>query len=287
MEENKFWLWKDIRISIEYIGDTIKKGSGVWEKEYTYIKIPKGYNYDNYCFLLSDNCVHINIKGESYFSLNSGMKLELIYDPEKRKEGSKYPRYKLTGEELFEQVFKDYEVNFAKEYEERAKKEATEKEKKDRAIKGSIVCGLYTGNVYCGVEPKYNSDYVFKAYFKGNDYSTYYSSKFQKVQNVDVKFVVMENVSRYHFLQYEDIINSYLAEIYLLTEVQEKLHHRYMCKTDMQTKSRMPKWEQKRYCAKMDTADVFKELLNNTEKCIEEIKEKLQKHILALLEQEH
>lgn len=40
MEELQWYGWKDIELSGELVGETIKKGNGMWEKEYT-SKIPK------------------------------------------------------------------------------------------------------------------------------------------------------------------------------------------------------------------------------------------------------
>lgn len=93
--ENEWYGWKDIELDSNLIGDTINKGSGIFEKEYTYIKIPAGYGYDGYCFLLSSRCVH-----NTYFSICHDMKIELIFDPELRENGKKYKRYSLVGREL-------------------------------------------------------------------------------------------------------------------------------------------------------------------------------------------
>ena len=110
------WIgWKDISLDDDLIGETITKGSGMWQKDYVYIKIPKGYGYDNYCFLLSAKCVHISNDKKaygSYFSIAHNMDIELIYDPDMREAGKKYKRYKLKGYELFDSIFDGYELNF-------------------------------------------------------------------------------------------------------------------------------------------------------------------------------
>ena len=285
MNEKNYWIWKDIDVSTEQIGETIKKGSGTWEKEYTYIKIPKGYGYDNYCFLLSDNCVHFSTSTKDYYiSINSSMKIELVYDPELRETDKKYKRYKLTGEELFEQVFKDYEINFAREYEERTKKEALQKEKRDKSIIGTIYCGIYEGNVYCGVEPKYMHDFELKSYFSGNRHSTYMNSKFQKVQNVQIKFVIKKNVSRYDFLKYENIINAYLSEIEIFVNMQEVLKKKYLYKTDWKEREKhLGKIERKKYDVKTDTEDILEAEIDGLEERINELKIRMTSRLNELI----
>lgn len=133
-QEKKWYGWKDIEIDKELIGDTIEKGSGVWVKEYCYINIPDGHGYDNYSFLLSANCVHYAIKKEShsYFSIADDMNIELVYNPEKRETEKRYKRYKMTGYELFENIFKEYEINFKEASRIRLEKERLEKEKREK-----------------------------------------------------------------------------------------------------------------------------------------------------------
>lgn len=272
------WSWKDISISEELIGETIEKGKDMWKKEYTYIMLPKGYGYDGYCFLLSDNCVH-----DGYISINSDMKIELFYAPDKREEDKKYKRYKLTGKELFDKVFKDYEVNFEREYEERAKKEALAKEKRDKAIIGTIYCGIYQGNAYSDMDYKYMKDLGAKAYFSGNGHSTYMNSKFQKVQNMKIKYVVMKNVSRYHFLRYEDIINTYLSEIEIFEKTLNILKSIYLRKTDWKEREKLGKETRKQYQIKTDTEDIIKEEIDSLEKHIEEMKKRMTRRLNDLI----
>lgn len=228
MSETDDWYgWKDIKVSCSLIGDSIKKGSGGWEKEYTYIKIPHGYGYDNYCFLLSSACVHYSASEDYWwFSVCHDMKIELIYDVELREQGKRYKRYKLSGRELFNTVFKDYEVNFAKESEEKAKKDKAMKEQKDKSVKGQIVCAKYRGNFHSFGDVHYRRDTCFKAYFMGYNNSTYCNHQYDKVRNVKVEFVIFDNISKHEFFQYETIINAYLSDFDMYMGMLQSLEDR-------------------------------------------------------------
>jgi hypothetical protein len=211
MEELKWYGWKDISIPNNLIGETIKKGSGIFEKEYTYINIPPGYGYDNYCFLLSSSIVHESSNGkEHWFSICHDMKIELFYSPDAREEGKRYKRYKLTGYELFENIFDSYETDFIADMVAREKKKAEEKEKRDKKTYGKIVCGIYKGNVYSELDPRYRSENIVKAYFYTG--SSYSNSKFSKVQNVKREFVIAENVSKQTYIELEELLNKSLSE---------------------------------------------------------------------------
>lgn len=226
MKEAEEWYgWKDVRIPSSLVGDCVTKGTGRWEKDYTYIKIPQGFGYDGYCFLLSSACVHL---GSDYwwFSICHDMRIELIYDVELREDGKRYKRYKLSGRELYDTVFKEYEVNFKKESDEREAKKQAAKEKHDKSTMGKIVCAMYEGNFYPDDNLKYLRDFSYKAYFIGYNASTYCNHKFDKVRNVKVNFVVFENISKYHFLQYETIINAYLSDFSMYMDMIHSLEKR-------------------------------------------------------------
>lgn len=272
------WSWKDISISEELIGETIEKGKDMWKKEYTYIMLPKGYGYDGYCFLLSDNCVH-----DGYISINSDMKIELFYAPDKREEDKKYKRYKLTGKELFDKVFKDYEVNYERKYAERVKKEALAKEKRDKSIIGTIYCGVYQGNAYNDMDFKYTKDMTMKAYFSANGSSTYMNSKFQKVQNMKIKFVIKKEVSRYNFWRCEEIINAYLYEIETFETSLNILKSIYKRKTDWKEREKLGKILRTQYQIRTNTEDIIKEEMESLERHIEELKKRMLSRLNELL----
>lgn len=264
-------IWKDIRVSAEWIGDEVDKSTSYLSKVFTYIKIPDGYGYDNYCFLLSSRCVHSNLKLKSdslYISICFNMKIELFYDPEKRAGKKKYKRYKLSGEELYEQVFKDYEVDFIKESEERLKREREEKEKRDRKNIGKVICGLYQGNYYPDNDLKYMQDLVPKAYFIGDKNSTYCNHKFDKVQNVKKLFVIFEGISKYHFGEYEAIINEYLNDYYMWQNMYERL-----CQRESEKKTIV-----------VNTEHLIHEPKELCERAMNEVLEMLQERIEKLLE---
>lgn len=286
MEQNEEWYgWKDIEIPIDLTGDNVTKGSGTWEKEYTYIKVPHGYGYDGYCFLLSSTCVHYGTGKDSWwFSICHDMKIELIYDPELRESGKRYKRYKLTGRELFNNIFKDYEVNFKKEYEERRKREETEKEIKDRKNIGTIVAGRYTGNVYQNKNEKYRSEYALKAYFSGNKTMTYSNKKFDKVRNIKEEFVICENISKYHFLKYEDIINAFLLDIDTHMDICNTLETRLKRKREFSNYHRSLKRVYKEFSVTTNTENIIESHIEYCKGCIEEIKQKLQERVTKLLE---
>lgn len=266
-----FWYWKDIMISHNLVGETIKKGNGKWEKEYTYIKIPPNNGYDNYCFLLSDSLVHYSpARNKWWFSICFDMQIQLIYDPELRECGKKYKRYKLSGIELFEQIFKNYEVSFKTECIEREKKRVSEKEKRDRANTGEIVCGRYTGNVYSGKQPKYRSEDTLKAFFTNDKNSAFSNSRFDKVKNVNVEFVVFKGISKYHFGLYEDIINAYLRDIDMYKKMCETLKVRINNKYKVVTK----------------TEDIVLAQYEHCEQSIEETRKRLRERIEIMLKNE-
>lgn len=208
-EQNKYW--KDIVINNELIGEKITKGSGYFEKEYRYIKVPTGYGYDGYVFLLSEKLVNQSSDNNSWwFSICNDMKIELFYDPELREEGKRYNRHKMTGYDIVEKIFKQYEVDFKKECEERLLSKRIAKEKRDKSNIGTVVCGNYTGNFYGNSYNNYNYQNSLSAFFLSSS-GTYSNHMFLKVQNVKHEFVILK-MSKYHFVLYEEIINAYLNE---------------------------------------------------------------------------
>lgn len=241
-EKREEWYgWKDIMVSGSLIGDTVKKGKDIWEKEYRFIKIPSGYGYDGYCFVLSEKLVHSPVlkKDNWWFSICHDMNIELIYLPELREDGKRYKRFKLSGRELVNEIFGEYEVDFHKQSEERLRKERERKEKRDKKNDGKIVCGIYTGNNFGRLrgDTRYIGSSDAKAFFSsygGADFR-YSNSVYEKVENVSVLFEIRANVSKYDFLQVEEIINMYLEHIGYFTEMKSE--------TEKHLKSRMMRKE--------------------------------------------
>lgn len=266
-EELKWYGWKDITVPRKLIGETFTRGSGTWQKEYTYIFIPKGYGYDNYCFLLADSLVHLysGNSDEYWFSICHDMKIELFYSPEHREEGKKYKRYKLTGYQLFEEIFDEYETNFAWESAERLRKEQEKKDKRDKKNMGTVICGQYTGNVYGSIYNEYQYQDYLTSFFKSEG-GAYSNKKFNKVQNVKREFKIME-MSKYHFLEYEDIINAYLNEYEMYKKMYDQLNTYLDRPKKIVTK----------------TEDIAKEQAAYCKKAMEEVKQRLQKRITVLL----
>lgn len=275
-DKEQLWIgWKDISLENDLIGETVSKGKDIWKKDYTYIKTPKGYGYDNYCFLLSSNCVH-----SSYFSICDDMNIELVYDPDLREEGKKYKRYKLKGYELFELVFKDYEINFFKESEDRNRMEREERERKDRKKIGRCVCGIYKGNnsIY-DTDLKYKSDFDFKAYFQLENGSRYANKRFDKVENVRVIYEICSGISKYEFNKWEDIINAYLGEFQQYYVTSETLKKKLECNRNY---SKVERWLYPELMVETKLEDITESVLKANEKAWKEVQERLQKRIEKL-----
>ena len=266
-ERNKYW--KDIAVSGDLIGDVITKGSGMWEKEYRYIKVPERYGYDNYVFLLSEKLVEPSSDKKTwYFTICDDMKIELFYNPELLEEGKRYPRYKMTGLELIEKIFEQYEIDFDKECEERLYLERTIKEKRDRANIGKVICGNYTGNIYGNTYNNYNYQPYLTSFFKGKA-GTYSNHQFSKVQNVHREFTIRE-MSKYHFLRFEEIINAYIREYEMYKHMEEMLTSCLARKKNIVTY----------------TESIAEEQLSHCRSAIEEVKKKLQERLDELLSTE-
>lgn len=220
----KWTGWKDVDISKDLIGATITKGSGYYAKEYFHIKIPSGYGYDGYVFLLSKKIVgYSSDDDEGWFSICDDMNIELFYDPDLRETGKRYPRYKMTGYDLYENIFKKYEDFLYEERQTQRLAETAAKEKRERANIGTVVCGRYLGNIYGYLRSgnNYQSQDYLCSFFKSNA-GVYSNHEFQKVQNVKVEFPVMK-ISKYHFLRYEAQINDFIREYELYKNMMEKL----------------------------------------------------------------
>ena len=279
MQENeKEWYgWKDIELDSNLIGDTINKGSGIFEKEYTYIKIPAGYGYDGYCFLLSSRCVH-----NTYFSICHDMKIELIFDTELREKGKKYKRYSLDGRELFNNIFESYEANFIEEYIERAKKQQEEKEKSDKKKIGRCVCGLYRGNnSLFDSDNRYMPEDSYKAFFQLKDGSRFANKKFQKIENVKVIFEICASISKYEFDRCEDIINAYLKDFQEYYDTIKKLEK----KLEVKRYSRYSKSEMKynpSVLVKTNLDDITEQIIAANKKAMNTVQERLQERLSEL-----
>lgn len=234
MDDRDYWEWKEIQIESDLIGEEVTTGKGIYERIYNYISMPEGYGYDGYVFKLSANCVHgYVLKGTWEISLHRDMKIELFYNPELRETGKRYPRYKMNGAELVENILVDYEKKLLIRLEDERKKEEEEKRKRDKKKIGRIVCGMYQGNYYNNYffdDPKYSPDLFYKAYFnaKGEKWysDTFSNYKFKQVHNVKIKYVICEDVSKYDFIKHEDTINEYLSSIRLCDDIIVHLENR-------------------------------------------------------------
>lgn len=273
MEEKQWIGWKDISIEQILIGDTVTKGKDIWQKNYTYICIPTGYGYDGYCFLLSSKCV-----GETYFSICNDMHIELFKHPEQREPGKKYPRYKMDGYELFEKIFRDYEINFEAEYLKRLKKEEQDKEHREKSIKGKCICGIYTGNIYGNSYNGYIYDAKCRAFFASDEGCTYQNKKFQKVKNVNCHFVVCD-MTKYEFSKWEDIINAYLEE-YDFYYYQAEALRKHIEKSKNKSKIEMKYHPE--CLVRTDIEDLHTDMLVKLEEIMQKIRERLKNRIEML-----
>jgi len=266
MESEPKKSWREINIDSEFIGEKITKSSGYYEKEYRYIKIPTGYGYDGYVFLLAESIVgHLSELNLWWFSICDDMKIELFYDPELREPGKRYKRYKITGHELVETVFEAYERNFENECEEQLKAERIAKEKRDKANVGTVICGRYTGNIYGNEYNNYNYQKYLSAFFQSKS-GTYSNHTYQKVQNVKRDFTIME-MTKYHFLRFEDIINAYISEYEMYKNMYDALTKHLELPKKIAT----------------DTDSIAEEQLFHCHASMDEIKKKLQERLEKLL----
>lgn len=202
-------MWKDICIESKYIGETIVKGSGWYEKEYVHVYVP-GPKYEKYCFLLSKKCYypaeHIGGKciAKECISLETSMKLELFVAPEHREPGKKYKRYHMSAGELIEEVFEPYEDELHERENAEIARKNKERERRYKKIIGDTVYGRYQGSLYDEADS-------FSAFYFSND-GVYYGNLHQKVRNVLVEEVFFRNVSKYFYEKNLDLIKERLAE---------------------------------------------------------------------------
>ena len=222
--------WKEIRVLGDLIGETITKGTGIYEKEYRYICAPPGSTYEGYVFFLAESLV--NLRGERgnlrwSFTICHDMKIELFYSPELREEGKRYKRYKMSGHELYETVFREHEEWLLKEEEIKLHEEKDKQEKKHKSKIGKIICGRYMGNMYAYRDCKYTQQAYLSVFFTTNN-STYSNGRFEKVQNVKYEFVIAENVSKHYFLQNEANIKAYISDYEMYKSMYVTLEKRLL-----------------------------------------------------------
>lgn len=211
MKQDDFWYWMDILIKEDLIGDTISKGTGMYKKEYIYIKIPENYGYENYCFLLPLSLFH-----ETYFSIARDMKIELIKDPEHREEGVRYKRYHMVGNDLYEQIFDSYEDAILKAEREQAEREAKEREKRERKIIGDIVYGKYMGNNYGDREDTYSDVYFCRD-------GVYFNITHEKVKNVEVEHHICSNITKHFYRENKEELRKRLSSWLVIADSIEKI----------------------------------------------------------------
>ncbi len=206
-------MWHNIIVGKDLIGECIDKGSGYWKKSYTYINIPDGYYepWNGYCFLLSSSCVW-----ETTITLEDDMKIELFMQQHLREDGKRYKRYHVTGKELIDNVFCNYEDTICKAEMNRTIKERQAREKRNRKVIGDIVYGTYVGNSY-GDKGDITPTYFFQ--HDGVFFNAYHS----KVRNVCVEYTVFENVSKYFFEKTIDLISTIFSDYIVISEAEKKL----------------------------------------------------------------
>jgi len=105
--------WETVILEPALKGEMFTSGSGYYEKEYVYIKIPVSEKYDNYCFAISAKLVD-DVSQPELLYINLCMEAEYVLQkaPEHREDGKRYKRYKMTGKELYETVLEAYEDDF-------------------------------------------------------------------------------------------------------------------------------------------------------------------------------
>lgn len=262
--------WKEISIPSELVGDSITKGDGYYKKEYRYIKMPLGYGYDGYVFLISEKLlVQFDYLDQMhyYVKICDDMTFELFYDPKLREDKKRYKRWKLTVHELFDRIIEQYKDGiFQKEYAMQQEKKA-QKEKRDKSIIGTIVCGRYTGNLYGNIYEEYRYQDYLTSFFKC-DAGTYSNQKFSKVQNVNLEFVIIKNISKYHFLLHEELINAFINEYETYANIKDILEHQLMHSKNHNT----------------GTEDILEKQLENCIQAMEEVKKRLISRITELVE---
>lgn len=195
--------WDAFEISEALIGEAIKSGEGYYARERQFITLPENTVYEaGYGFYMSARLV-----GDGRIRLPDDYHVELQMEPSARAPGRRYKRYKLTGRDIKESVLLPYRHRLAEE--ERAR-EIT-REKRNERIKGNIVYGQYEGNRY-GDQGDLFKDYFF---FNGK---RYYNCRYDKVANVRVDFIVMEDVSKRFYDEMVDEIEKRLRPYFCVRD---------------------------------------------------------------------
>lgn len=201
--------WNDIQLDKKLFGDPVENN---WGYSYTFITLPDNDTYDEgYGFSISSKLV-----GTSTFSLPNDYKIELQKAPALRQPRKRYKRYKMTGLELKETVLKNYIVDLRAEAAERLEKEKADRDRRNKKIIGRIVYGRYVGNHY-GQSMELYSDYFFD--HKGS----FSNSRHDKVRNVRVELVIIDNVSKYCYQKSIDMISAKLKDWHRLNNAIEEL----------------------------------------------------------------
>lgn len=218
----KWTGWRDVYVAREMIGGTVEKG-GEWQEEmFRYIRVPYGYNYDDYVFLVSEKYVRVDIDRKWYFCIRSYETIELFYDPQKCKPGKKYKRYKMTGYELYERLFENYEGIYLDECEE-MRKLLTSPEDSKRTDLGVAVCGVFCGNICENDDDEELHFPKFSAFFRSNA-GTFSNSEHRGTRKVNCVFEIME-MSKQEFIELENVMNDYIADFGLLINMELLLEH--------------------------------------------------------------
>lgn len=197
--------WNDIRLDKKLIGKPVEND---WGYSYTFITLPKNNTYDDdYGFFISSKLVYSTV-----FSLPNDYKIELQKNPDLRVSGRRYKRYKLSGLELKNTVFKNYIVDLDAEAAERLENESADRDRRNKKIIGRIVYGRYLGNSY-GRDMEWFSDYFF------DHNGSFSNERYEKVRNVKVEVVIVDNVSKYCYEKTYNSIVSQLTDFHIIRTV--------------------------------------------------------------------
>lgn len=200
--------WDYFEIGKDLVGEPVKSGEGFYAHERQFITLPANEAYvAGYGFYISSR-----LAGDDYIRLPDDYNVVLQMSPGAREPGKRYKRYKLTGREIKDSVFLPYRLK--RDEEEMAKEIA--RNKRNEKVMGKIVYGQYEGNQY--------GDYgdLFKAYFFCNG-KRYYNYMHEKVANVRVDFVVIEDVSKRLFDEMVEEIKTRLRSYVCIRDCIEGL----------------------------------------------------------------
>lgn len=200
--------WENVILDPVLLGETFTSGSGYYEKEYTYIRIPVSEKYEHYCFALSSKLVDVESDPEQlYITLCMAAEYILQKDPEYRETGKRYKRYKLTGQELYESVLEVCEDDFLRKTWQNRESKEKERAKREKRIKGYIVYGHYKGNTYGD-----KGDLAANYFFENKQTGTYFNQYHERVSNVQVQYRINKKISKHFFRSNMNVLHEKLQK---------------------------------------------------------------------------